>query len=409
MRTRYTVRYATAVTRDATATAPGDAGLLAYCEHLLRPAAIRQLCQTAAERIAEIMACQWSAVFYVDGQARGFDLCGSVGAVPPPLHDGRFSTPLEVARALGWSAESARTMAVAAQSAATDLRNLCPPHARSAYTILGRADDIQGVVVCGRTPPLSFSAEDLLRFERDAIAAGAALRYAAQIADLRIADQTKSEFVATMSHELRNPLSAILGYTDLLVQGDFGPLTQEQGEILRRAHQSAKALHDLINATLDVSRFEVGDRAERNERVDVVSLFAEQIRAASERGDPRRLQMSPVSAASVIIATDARKLAVALRQVVDAAAAACDNASLSVEIRAVAAGCTMELAPSGVALTRPDTPVLIDWLHDDAQSAVPFALLVARRLLELLGGTLSVWRLDGGELAIRVWLPESQS
>jgi signal transduction histidine kinase len=42
--------------------------------------------------------------------------------------------------------------------------------------------------------------------------------------ELRVANELKSEFVATMSHELRTPLNIILGYTDLLLEEEFGKL-----------------------------------------------------------------------------------------------------------------------------------------------------------------------------------------
>ncbi len=48
------------------------------------------------------------------------------------------------------------------------------------------------------------------------------------------ANQAKSEFLANMSHELRTPLNHIIGFTELIVSKNFGPLTEKQEEYLRR-------------------------------------------------------------------------------------------------------------------------------------------------------------------------------
>jgi len=60
------------------------------------------------------------------------------------------------------------------------------------------------------------------------------------------ATQTESEFLTHGSPELRSPLSVILGYSELMTEGEFGPLSDEQGQILERVRQNALELYGLI-------------------------------------------------------------------------------------------------------------------------------------------------------------------
>jgi PAS domain S-box-containing protein len=72
------------------------------------------------------------------------------------------------------------------------------------------------------------------------------------------ADKLKTQFLATMSHELRTPLNSIIGFTDIILAGMSGPISQEVKEQLEIVSSSSKHLLNLINDILDLSRIESG-------------------------------------------------------------------------------------------------------------------------------------------------------
>jgi signal transduction histidine kinase/DNA-binding response OmpR family regulator len=76
--------------------------------------------------------------------------------------------------------------------------------------------------------------------------------------DLREMDKLKSTFLANMSHELRTPMNAIIGYTDLLIDGVDGPINEEQDKSLNKVATNARHLLQLINDVLDISKIEAG-------------------------------------------------------------------------------------------------------------------------------------------------------
>ncbi|HUQ99125.1 MAG TPA: ATP-binding protein [Gemmatimonadaceae bacterium] len=72
------------------------------------------------------------------------------------------------------------------------------------------------------------------------------------------ANRGKSEFLATMSHEFRTPLNAILGYTQLLDMGVLGVISPQQHDHLQRLRSSGIHLLGLVNDILDLSKIEAG-------------------------------------------------------------------------------------------------------------------------------------------------------
>lgn len=73
---------------------------------------------------------------------------------------------------------------------------------------------------------------------------------------LKEIDRVKSEFVSTVSHDLRSPLTAILGYVELLDR--VGPVNSQQSDFIRRIRMSVNNITALINDLLDLGRIEAG-------------------------------------------------------------------------------------------------------------------------------------------------------
>ncbi|MES2966227.1 MAG: ATP-binding protein [Patescibacteria group bacterium] len=76
---------------------------------------------------------------------------------------------------------------------------------------------------------------------------------------LRVVDKQKSEFVSIASHQLRSPLTAIRGYTSMILDGNYGKAPDEMIEVLGRIHESAKLMAFSIEDFLNVSRIESGN------------------------------------------------------------------------------------------------------------------------------------------------------
>ena len=93
------------------------------------------------------------------------------------------------------------------------------------------------------------------------------------ISYLKRLDQVKSEFVHTVSHDLRSPLTSVLGYAELIRR--IGPLSDQQDQFLGRIRSSVESITALVNDLLDLSRLEAGfDMRRETVRLDNILSYA---------------------------------------------------------------------------------------------------------------------------------------
>ncbi|MCK6577794.1 MAG: ATP-binding protein [Anaerolineae bacterium] len=120
----------------------------------------------------------------------------------------------------------------------------------------GRGEPI-GRVVLMRNITERKRIERELQAQNDALVrANAELAEAREIAEA--ATQLKNQFLANMSHELRTPLNAIIGYTEIQLAGMTGALNEEQTRYQERVLANSEQLLGLINDVLDIAKIEAG-------------------------------------------------------------------------------------------------------------------------------------------------------
>lgn len=93
--------------------------------------------------------------------------------------------------------------------------------------------------------------------------------------DAEATNRAKNSFIMNMSHELRTPLNSVIGFSDLLLEGAFGPLNTKQSKYVNNILLSGKSLLEIINNLLDISRLEAGEKTLKYEDADIASLIGE--------------------------------------------------------------------------------------------------------------------------------------
>jgi hypothetical protein len=86
-------------------------------------------------------------------------------------------------------------------------------------------------------------------------------------ADLKELDKKKSEFISVAAHQIRTPVSGIKWVLDMVLNGEVGPITQEQKEMINKAHTANESLLLIVNDLLDTDMISTGKSKYRFKKV----------------------------------------------------------------------------------------------------------------------------------------------
>ncbi|UCF94146.1 MAG: HAMP domain-containing histidine kinase [Desulfobacterales bacterium] len=122
------------------------------------------------------------------------------------------------------------------------------------------------------------------------------------------ANRAKSEFLANMSHEFRTPLNHIIGFTEIVVDKNFGSLNEIQEEYLNDVLHSSRHLLSLINDILDLAKIEAGKMELKDSDVKLKALLQNSLNMFKEKAMQHNIKLSlDIDGIPEIIRADERK------------------------------------------------------------------------------------------------------
>lgn len=116
--------------------------------------------------------------------------------------------------------------------------------------------------------------------------------YGQDVTEQKRLHQLKDDFIGTVSHELRIPLSIIKGTISNLKDGVVGRLTEKQQGAVETASRNVDRLHRLINDLLDLSRLESGKTRLKRMQVDLSSLLKETVQNFQEAAEKKGIEIA---------------------------------------------------------------------------------------------------------------------
>jgi signal transduction histidine kinase len=242
---------------------------------------------------------------------------------------------------------------------------------------------------------------------------------------VQAATRAKSEFLATMSHEMRTPLNAVLGYTELLSLGVPGTINDAQRSYLDRIQSASSRLLSLINDVLDLTKIDAGRMIVAQEPVRSGPIVRRAVAALAQRAAECEIELESRCEDGAAFMGDGRRVAQVVQQLL------ANAIRFSPRGGKVSISCTRFGTPEAAGLLGPshrcwcairveDTGIGIDARHQGAifdpfvqvesghtrtYEGSGLGLAIGRRLARLMGGDLTVTSSPGSGSAFTLWLP----
>ncbi len=213
------------------------------------------------------------------------------------------------------------------------------------------------------------------------------------------ASRAKSDFLATMSHEFRTPLNAIIGFSDILIQEVFGPLgSQRYIEYARDIHKSGEHMLGLINDVLDISAVEAGKRRYEIEPVALADVLPKCLRHMEHGIAEKDLALVQEIAPNLpTLRADRRALfQIMLNLLSNAVKYTEPGGRITLAAQAVGSRVEINLADTGVGIPSDKLAHIAEPFtkaHSDphlSQEGTGLGLSIVKALTDALGGTLAI-------------------
>ena len=228
------------------------------------------------------------------------------------------------------------------------------------------------------------------------------------------ANGAKSRFLATMSHEVRTPLNAIMGFTELLQQDDVRP---EQRSMLESVAAASQQLLDILDDVLEVARIETADAIVLEDAdFDFDDLMRRVVEPAAAKARAKGLAFrQELGLVPRTLRGDAHRLGEILRKLLDNAIKFTARGSVVLRGRVVAAGAAdvmlrFEVEDTGIGIAAADGERIfesfeqVDGSSTRSYGGTGLGLAIARRLARLMGGDVDFSSTPGCGSTFRVAL-----
>lgn len=221
---------------------------------------------------------------------------------------------------------------------------------------------------------------------------------------LKELDDLKTDFISIASHQLRTPLTAIKGYTSMIMEGSYGEVSERVRGTIGKVFQSAQRLIYIVNDLLDISRIEQGRFTIALEPIKVANVLKDVVEELQQNAKTKNLSLELAVAPEnmeVTASADFNKIRQVFLNVIDNAIKYTNEGYVRVSVEPQTDKVLVSVKDSGLGISQETMKNLfqkfsrakgVTKLHTDGSG---LGLFIVKKIMEAHGG--NVWAESEGE------------
>ena len=212
------------------------------------------------------------------------------------------------------------------------------------------------------------------------------------IAGLKSLEANREELLGNVSHDLKNPLTAIKASLAMLLREKQGPLTEGQRRAALTSERNADRLLRMVNDLVLMSRLQTGKMQLHQRPFGLKSLAEEVVRALQPLADATRVSLQVPASAEVFVRGDKERLAEAVTNLVEHAIGQSEpDARVGIRVSLQEGLATLEVEDAGAGLSEEEQEHLFDPFHRSLPGTfrrvgIGLSLPLAAKIVSLHGG-----------------------
>jgi two-component system sensor histidine kinase GlrK len=229
---------------------------------------------------------------------------------------------------------------------------------------------------------------------------------------LRQHDELKEEFFATLSHELRSPITSVREAAHLLADGVPGPLTPKQARMVDIIRRSTDRLLRLVNQILDVSRLRAGVLPLERVPLDLDWLVGRAIDELRPQADEARVSLARerIGSRFTVVGDEDRLVQVVVNLLANAVRFTPVGGRVTVRLVDAGSECEIQVEDTGVGIPPAELPHVFESYRQahPGKGGTGLGLAIVRGLVQAHGGRVTAESQEGKGSRFTVLLPRDR-
>jgi|GEM_PF-2226855 len=230
--------------------------------------------------------------------------------------------------------------------------------------------------------------------------------------ELHKAYLTQKEFLNNVTHEVRTPLTAVQGYCEMLLEGIFGPISDEQSDMINRILASSTQLMDIVNTILEMTRLSCGAPTLRLKVCDPGMLLSQVLVTTTPLASRKSVAINITDNSEDRMGMyDEQKLLVVLTNLLTNAIKFTDRGSIDIFIEIEQNSTTIIVADTGIGIKEGQISTIydefrqLDFPGKHKPSGFGIGLSIVAAMVDVMGAELTVSSAQGVGTAFTLYLP----